>query len=745
MSDPIRISSPSSTHFEQRQLGEYMSLPSALPALTVSMHAGSTSSLSVSFAGAPRASDLLAHQLQKLKEESQRKSRRSRRANLRNKDPRRFCSSSRSPSREREDDASLMRLKSVPSSAMTTLNYSIGKMCSQTVRDRSLSPPAPSLSPADSCAFSPPEVMTPHSLLFHHTKDGALVAATPTSSWSSSKCGFNANDELDIIHSSFDSLQRKFGFSTGLLYAPTIPSFSNFLMSSAAAQDSNKPTAYLSRRRSKSDVIQPTKSWLTSQDTNAQQPSQPPLTATEDKDAEPTKGIAEEVGSADISSNPAQGNTNPSQKGPSDFSAYVSGIGTPIDPDLEFSTVAQLQTFRFHSRSRSVGPTDIRGERRSDPTGCNTPFSLTSEQSSDLRKRTRISSPRPPLLNVRDTALIPSLSALGPAICNPGYQLKPHPRANESVIPADENTPPASPRLYAQPPEPEVQSPESEVVEPSLIPSLKHKSSLDENGFRTVISKGARRRRRRDEQPTSRPPAEDPVPISPDAIPEPVENLETQNNKDFDEEDFRGRSRGRARNGRPRPLQSTRALATNYTKASKSSLDVKDSNSRRTRNTRMDGLSYAAAASSKPGHRDEHLSKSGIRGRRGAVKIVNSSSSDSRLALPCNLPTDTSETSNEDESSSSRPRLLSNSAHLLTLSLELAMIRNGKISAPLKPRWGKRRDDDFRPIPGFQSQMKMMHTQSCCPRSNPSTHDPCTLSPTNSSGSPLKYTWMPQT
>jgi len=38
-----------------------------------------------------------------------------------------------------------------------------------------------------------------------------------------------------------------------------------------------------------------------------------------------------------------------------------------------------------------------------------------------------------------------------------------------------------------------------------------------------------------------------------------------------------------------------------------------------------------------------------------------------------------------------RPRLLSNGSHLLMLSLELEMIRKHKITAPLKPRWGKQR------------------------------------------------------
>lgn len=46
-----------------------------------------------------------------------------------------------------------------------------------------------------------------------------------------------------------------------------------------------------------------------------------------------------------------------------------------------------------------------------------------------------------------------------------------------------------------------------------------------------------------------------------------------------------------------------------------------------------------------------------------------------------------------------RFRLLSNSSHLLMLSLELDMIKKQKISAPLKPRWGKHRANDFNPLP----------------------------------------------
>ena len=54
-----------------------------------------------------------------------------------------------------------------------------------------------------------------------------------------------------------------------------------------------------------------------------------------------------------------------------------------------------------------------------------------------------------------------------------------------------------------------------------------------------------------------------------------------------------------------------------------------------------------------------------------------------------------------------KQRLLANGAHLLMLSLELEMIRKRKISAPLKPRWGKQRSRlSPTPTSSFGSQLK---------------------------------------
>lgn len=51
-----------------------------------------------------------------------------------------------------------------------------------------------------------------------------------------------------------------------------------------------------------------------------------------------------------------------------------------------------------------------------------------------------------------------------------------------------------------------------------------------------------------------------------------------------------------------------------------------------------------------------------------------------------------------------RPTLLSNSAHLLMLSLELEMMRAQKISAPLKVRWARQRAATAPPSPQMGSR-----------------------------------------
>lgn len=737
MAAPIHISHASSSHFDHRQPGEdYLSLPSAVPALPVSMNADQVSSLNMTFSGAPRASDLLAHQLQSLKTDSAKPSRRSRHPSLSETDLPRLCTENRSPSKERESQNVLMRLKGAPSLAQPSIFNSMGKLSIQTSRDRSLSPAESSTSPADSCAFSPPEIMTPHSVLFHRLPEGnAGDMVTPGSSWSScSKCSGDSMETTETVTTSLDALDESHVSQDDKNLAP--------LGLPIEPTPSRRPA--FGRQRSKSDIIARPDNWSFLQDDTKTigAPSD-----SESGTASPVRSLSsspEDTGALIRTSafslpnnNRTHADVERSASEPKDFSAYVSGIGTPIDPDTEFSSVAQLQTFRIHSRSRSVGPGDIRSERLSTGHQYTSPFDISSRYGISSRERSRVLSPRPPLLNVRDTELIPSLSALGTAVCNPGYNLKPHPGANESRISSDEHAPPASPRLRAHPEAPVMIN---GVLQLNAIPD----ASVDENGFQTVISRGERRRQRTDTSRASRPPAEEPVPISLDAIPEPDERPRSE----VDEEDERGRTRGRGRRGRATTTNSKPLGATLFN-ASGSVTASRGSRSRRSNRARTSGMSYAAVATA---GRDQTpanatgASESRTRGRCGAVKVVNSSEKESSLSSvspPPSVPEIPINEANEEENTLHRPRLLSNSAHLLMLSLELAMIRNNKITAPLKPRWGKRRDDDFRPIPNSQTRFKLLLSRDQSPTNTPMSpsKDICPLM--DQCGSNLKHVWMP--
>ena len=625
-----------------------------------------------------------------------------------------------------------MRLKGLPCLAQTSAFHSSAKLCMQPSRDRSLSPVETSVSPVDSCAFSPPEIMTPYSVLFNRSQEGSgTESITPGSSWSScSKCSGNSSEPGETLKSVSMALERTLG-SKSLSTSPE----NGFLAPSSTLFVQRAPVKrpVYTRRRSKSDVTPRADAWSLLQDDTAT------IGATSDRDsatASCASSIHSSAEDADVPSaaTPVAPNTTSeaverSPKGPRDFSAYVSGIGSPIDPDTEFSSVAQLQTFRIHSRSRSVGPGDIRSERLSHrryASGFD-----SSARAMSTQERSRVLSPRPPLLNVRDTELIPSLSALGAAVCNPGYNLKPHPGANESSTRTDEHAPPASPRLCAHPQAPLIID---GVLHLDAIPD----ASVDENGFRTVVSRGARRRQRRDSQRASRPPVEDPEPIRPEDIPEPIERAPRE---EVDEEDLRGRSRGRGRRGRSRATQ-VRVSGAAPLGTSNSVLAARP---RRSHRTRTSGVTYAAAATAGR-DRSSMTAEAAMdtRGRRGAIKIVNSSESDGGLTPVLPPPprvsgSPTPEAGDDDHVP--RPRLLSNSAHLLMLSLELAMIRNHKITAPLKPRWGKRRDDDFRPIPNPQARAKLLLAQGCVPTMAPEAHALAACPPPDECGSKLKHVW----
>ncbi|SPO21436.1 uncharacterized protein UTRI_00913 [Ustilago trichophora] len=490
-----------------------------------------------------------------------------------------------------------------------------------------------------------------------------------------------------------------------------------------------------------------------------------------------------------------------------DPSAYVSGLGQPIDPDTELSSVVQLQTFRSRSRSR---PADVRHRGtasddprrdasrhsvqrgRSDEVGASLslkklgqpielePTDDEKAQSSCARNSRRAtrslasrSAPSEPL-----TVQIPK-----PSVATESRsRLDRHDPFSDGPAPTDTASAPTSP-TFGKSTSSSAASSADETD--SSVPSPprqgesegREKSSVDADGFRVV----RRRHRRRSSGPRSLRPKVDalvPQGYSAFAIDEEDENAEGSDSEgDVTPSPSQAR-RNRGRRGRDSsPRRSTRQCAVGLFGGGVSAVPITSSLqsiSRTRRSSRREGshvsvstpirsvrsspdLTYAAAAAaaregeaeSQDQSEDDPSPPRGSRGRRGAVKVVNSSvgqrSSKAQPLLlggleglrrgPSYPPRagqilDDASDGGEDDSASSpqsgpmggrgrsassptcgnagapqafRFRLLSNSSHLLMLSLELDMIKKQKISAPLKPRWGKHRANDFNPLPSTVS------------------------------------------
>ena len=186
MASPIRISRASTCHFDGG-LSVDRAPSTRSHTIPASMNATYTPPLTNEFTGAPRASDLLAQQLQNLSVASL-KATRTRRSHSQGPDATSASpgySRSRSRSRERDANTALMRLKGLPSAAQTNLYTPLAKLWPGE-RDRSLSPVETTPSPADSAGLSPTEITTPHSVLFRGSREGSVSGSiTPGSSWSS--------------------------------------------------------------------------------------------------------------------------------------------------------------------------------------------------------------------------------------------------------------------------------------------------------------------------------------------------------------------------------------------------------------------------------------------------------------------------------------------------------------------------------------------------------------------------------
>nr|CDI51747.1 hypothetical protein BN887_05590 [Melanopsichium pennsylvanicum 4] len=481
-----------------------------------------------------------------------------------------------------------------------------------------------------------------------------------------------------------------------------------------------------------------------------------------------------------------------------DPSAYVSGLGQPIDPDTELSSVVQLQTFRSRSRSR---PADVRhrgqsveeSRRHRDrmeetpgaAVGNLSPRKLGQviELEPTEEERTAVTRPSRSATRQSPTQAAPgeSLTVQIPTTTINHAEACRHDPFSDGSMPTDTASAPTSPTFRKSVGTCSSASSADEADTTASPPGSGESHSLDADGFRVV----RRRHRRRSSGPRSlRPKVDAPVPqgFSAFAIDEEDEN---EIESDSEDEDLtpspsRGSRRDRRRKGRDcSPRRSNRQCAVGLFGGG-SAIDsaTVQSTSRTRRSSRRDGshiseptpirsvrsspdLTYAAAAAAAAAAHSEDAEGQdadmggggcgnpsppfGSRGRRGAVKVVNSSvgqgtqSSTSPFlggleglrrgpsypprageilhddavddaaspTSPQNAPSGRVRSASASmiganggtQQQAFRFRLLSNSSHLLMLSLELDMIKKQKISAPLKPRWGKHRANDFNPLP----------------------------------------------
>ncbi|WFD29427.1 hypothetical protein MSPP1_000436 [Malassezia sp. CBS 17886] len=604
----------------------------------------------------------------------------------------------------------------------------------------------------------PSEITTPHSLLFRRGGDpNASDHATPSSSWSS--CSKFSLETADTQTTSLDAAEEAASDAPAEhLAACANASTPRPCSVSPVDKQHVSPPLRSGRRRSKSDVVFHSESWTAFPSTLTPPSScigtggtiSPAEATTPETDTVRAFFAVERSRAARASSS-----TTPTATARyPDFSDYVSGIGLPVDPDTEPSSVVQLQNFSVHSRTRSV-------DRSVPRTPLSGPLPSTSPRNGVFSewKPSRLASPRPPLAHVHSTSAIPSLKALGSAVCNPGCQLKSN-RLRPAAAPSTETcaTTAKDPRLHEKAPSSPTLQPArrsaGDCVDVPEVPLLEGDApspldAADKNGFHTVVSRQKRRQRARDTRLASRPPADEPVPISFDAFADSEHEVTSGT---ADEDRGRGRARGRSRHGPTMQADASGALPAPAL-GTGSKIGVAGAGARRggshrgqAQRKRTKDFSYAAAAERKDrrGARTDSLTGSGAQGRGATPTGVREPAS-----APVQLgaaPVRSEPGRTAADGPLPRSRLLSNSAHLLMLSMELAMIKNKKINAPLKARWGKRRDDDFRPIPSQQARMKLAFAQSHYAHLHGFPCEPhCTSKDLrlDQLGSRLKHAWTP--
>ncbi|PWN53447.1 hypothetical protein IE53DRAFT_359991 [Violaceomyces palustris] len=398
-------------------------------------------------------------------------------------------------------------------------------------------------------------------------------------------------------------------------------------------------------------------------------------------------------------------------EGDQDPSAYVSGLGQPIDPDTELSSVVHLQTFR--SRSRGKAPTEAEARRAQSRS---VDDDLTGALKPTVAEKACLPTPaQTSQSDVKPTLFIDTFSASG----------------KFARQPTDIASAPASP---------------TRADRGMGSSSSSGNSDDEEDGFTKVLS---RRARRRSSGPRStRPKVEAPVPkgFSAFAIEEGTDEsnsnhssgtLSTDSDGDNSRAVRRDRSGSRRRQARSRgrgvgssrdtsPARSDRRQcavglfgggmpSTGRRRGSGNSHHSSSASAIRTVRSSPD-LTYAAAASRSQNAdwSEENLGSAPSPPRTDALA---GSSLGGASVDPAGQreAAGVSQQHLLSQQQMLRPRLLSNSSHLLMLSLELEMIKKRKISAPLKPRWGKQRANDFNPLPAKYCRMGIVVLASPSP------------------------------
>lgn len=501
--------------------------------------------------------------------------------------------------------------------------------------------------------------------------------------------------------------------------------------------------------------------------------AQPPFTPSMEQDARPSSpsnASSRSVPSASSSPGPSsrslsdkakgRGVMNPLE-GDADVSAYVSGLGMPIDPDVELSSVVHLQTFR--SRSKSVGPPPLISAKQSFQPRLDT--ASEDESSPDQRRHRRTTSdwgpteslskfraPRRPERQTKQgsTPRLSSADQEGGAAA-----------LSSKLAAARRLSPPRCSRPAVQAPVPgnfsaynssASGSEDSESERSSLAEKRRRRSDDEgENDDRTSRGRRSGTSSRRSSPPSSS--RQCAIGLFSSGPTTRRREMSQASVVEVVEEHQDGVQMIRVKslpnlcgNGRSAMSASARgAHKTSSVSQRGAALSRRGQTELETRKSDQGQSTILEEASApKEDDNDDVRGRTGGRGRLGSVKVVSASlgpsmspSGESPAPLSMSMPSTPSAfggnlmgssamvmgSSGVGANSGIRPSMVSNGAHLLMLSLELEMMRSRKITCSLKPRWLKARARPERAsAPGTPLDEPDKEPVATPPTSSPSGH-----------------------